>query len=271
MNPVTFAVASVTLYLLTSGALTVRLASNVSSLRVRRGAVLALGFSAVILHGLVLYPEVITREGLSMGFFNAASLVALFMVILLLLASLWQPVENIGIPILPITAVTLVLAVWNPGGHEYITSTNWQMDLHILFSVLAYSLFALAAAQALLLDVQDRHLRNRRPGGFIRALPPLEVMERLLFQIITTGFALLSAALLTGMLFLEDIFAQHLVHKTVLSIASWGIFGILLWGRWKFGWRGRTAIRWTLGGFALLILAYFGSKMVLELILQRGA
>jgi len=128
-----------------------------------------------------------------------------------------------------------------------------------------------AAKQAVLLDVQDRHLRNRRPGGFIRALPPLEVMERLLFQMIATGFALLSAALLTGMLFLEDIFAQHLVHKTVLSIASWVIFGILLWGRWKFGWRGRTAIRWTLSGFVFLILAYFGSKMVLELILQRNA
>jgi ABC-type uncharacterized transport system permease subunit len=271
MNPVIFAVASVALYLLSCAALTARLAGSLSGLRVSRGAVLALGFSAVILHGLVLFPEVITRGGLNMGFFNAASLVALLMVILLLLASLWQPVENIGIPVLPITAVTLALGIWNPGGHEYVTSTNWQLDLHILFSVLAYSLFALAAVQALLLDIQDRHLRNRRPGGFIRALPPLEVMERLLFQMITTGFALLSAALLTGMLFLDDIFAQHLVHKTVLSIASWVIFGVLLWGRRKFGWRGRTAIHWTLSGFAFLILAYFGSKMVLELILQRGA
>jgi ABC-type uncharacterized transport system permease subunit len=180
-------------------------------------------------------------------------------------------VENLGIPVLPIAAATLALGFWNPGDHEDITSTNWQLDLHILFSVLAYSLFALAAVQALLLNVQDRHLRNRRPGGFIRALPPLEVMERLLFQMITTGFALLSAALLTGMVFLEDIFAQHLVHKTVLSIISWIIFGVLLWGRWKFGWRGRTAIRWTLSGFAFLILAYFGSKFVLELILNRNA
>ena len=105
----------------------------------------------------------------------------------------------------------------------------------------------------------------------VRTLPPLEVMERLLFQMIGTGFALLSAALLTGIVFLEDIFAQHLVHKTVLSIVSWMIFGILLWGRWRFGWRGRTAIRWTLSGFLFLILAYFGSKLVLELILQRPA
>jgi ABC-type uncharacterized transport system permease subunit len=271
MNLVIFAVAAVILYLLTSAALTVRLAGSISSPRVSRATVLVLGFGAVILHALVLYPELMTGRGLNMGFFNAASLVALLMVTLLLLTSLRQPVENLGIPVLPVAAATVALAFWNPGGHEDITSTNWQLDLHILFSVLAYSLFALAAAQAVLLHIQDRHLRNRRPGGFIRALPPLEVMERLLFQMIATGFALLSAALLTGMLFLEDIFAQHLVHKTALSIASWIIFGILLWGRWKFGWRGRTAIRWTLSGFAFLILAYFGSKMVLELILQRSA
>jgi ABC-type uncharacterized transport system permease subunit len=94
-------------------------------------------------------------------------------------------------------------------------------------------------------------------------------MEGLMFEMIGIGFALLTLALLTGVLFLEDIFAQHLVHKTVLSICAWGVFAILLWGRWRFGWRGRTAIRWTVGGFVFLMLAYFGSKLVLELILGR--
>jgi ABC-type uncharacterized transport system permease subunit len=271
MSLLVFAIAAVVLYLLTSAALTVRLAGGISASRMNRGIVLLLGFGAVILHAAFLYPELVTGQGLNLGFFNAASLVALLMVALLLLAAIQQPVENLGIPVLPIAAATVALAAWNPGKHHTITSTNWQLDLHILFSVLAYSLFALAAVQAILLAIQDRHLRNRRPGGFIRTLPPLEVMERLLFQMIATGFALLSAALLTGILFLEDIFAQHLVHKTVLSIVSWVIFGILLWGRWRFGWRGRTAIRWTLSGFLFLILAYFGSKLVLELILQRVA
>jgi ABC-type uncharacterized transport system permease subunit len=91
----------------------------------------------------------------------------------------------------------------------------------------------------------------------------------LLFQMIAIGFVLLSLALLSGLLFLEDIFTQHLVHKTVLSSIAWAVFGILLWGRWRFGWRGRTAIRWTLSGFATLALAYFGSKLVLELLLKR--
>jgi ABC-type uncharacterized transport system permease subunit len=271
MNLVIFAIAAVILYLLTSAALTVRLAGSISAPRMSRGTVLMLGFGAVILHALVLYPDLITGQGLNLGFFNAASLVALLMAVLLLLAAIKQPVENLGIPVLPVAAASVALAVWNPGQPHSITSSSWQLDLHILFSVLAYSLFALAAVQAVLLAIQDRHLRNRRPGGFIRTLPPLEVMERLLFQMIGTGFALLSAALLTGILFLEDIFAQHLVHKTVLSMVSWVLFGILLWGRWRFGWRGRTAIRWTLSGFLFLILAYFGSKLVLELILQPAA
>lgn len=83
------------------------------------------------------------------------------------------------------------------------------------------------------------------------------------------GFALLSLALVSGFVFLDNIFAQQMVHKTVLSIAAWAVFGILLWGRWRYGWRGRTAIRWTLSGFTALVLAYFGSKVVLELILNR--
>ena len=84
---------------------------------------------------------------------------------------------------------------------------------------------------------------------------------------LTAGFILLTLSLLTGAIFLENIFAQHLVHKTSLSLLAWIVFAILLWGRWRSGWRGRRAIRWTLGGFSVLVLAYIGSKLVLELVL----
>jgi ABC-type uncharacterized transport system permease subunit len=94
-------------------------------------------------------------------------------------------------------------------------------------------------------------------------------MEYLLFQMLTTGIVFLTLSLASGFLFIEDLFAQHLVHKTVLSILAWIIFTGLLIGRSRYGWRGQTAIRWTLIGFALLLLAYFGSKLVLELILHR--
>ena len=271
MNLFAFSMVAIVLYLLTSAALTMRLAGSDSGLRMNRSLILLLGFGGVAIHAIVLYPHLVTSHGLNLGFFNAASLVALMMVTLLLIVAIKQPVENLGIPVLPIAAATVALASWNPGHHAFITAGTWQLDLHILFSVLAYSLFALAAVQAVLLAIQEKHLRNRHPGGYIRALPPLQIMESLLFQMIGTGFVLLSAALLTGILFLEDIFAQHLVHKTVLSITAWFIFGILLWGRWKFGWRGRKAIRWTLSGFVFLLLAYFGSKLVLELILGRNA
>ena len=99
-------------------------------------------------------------------------------------------------------------------------------------------------------------------------MPPLQTMETLLFEMIGVGFALLTAALFSGFYYLEDMFMQHVVHKTVLSILSWIFFAVLLWGRVKFGWRGRKAIRWTLGGFVMLMLAYFGSKVVLEILLK---
>ena len=136
-----------------------------------------------------------------------------------------------------------------------------------MISVVAYSLIMLGAIQALLLAYQDYSFRTHNPGGFIRYLPPMHDMETLLFQFLGFGFVCLSASLLTGFLFLEDIFAQHLVHKTVLSIVAWFILAVLLFGRFQFGWRGKTAIRWTLSAFAFLMLAYFGSKLVLEFIL----
>ena len=88
-------------------------------------------------------------------------------------------------------------------------------------------------------------------------------------QLLASGFVLLSIALLTGWLFVENLLAQDLVHKTVLSGVAWFVFAALLIGRYRAGWRGRTAIRWTLTGFVLLALAYFGSKVVLEVILGR--
>jgi ABC-type uncharacterized transport system permease subunit len=86
---------------------------------------------------------------------------------------------------------------------------------------------------------------------------------------LATGIVFLTVSLTSGFIFIENLFAQHLVHKTVLSILAWIIFTGLLIGRSRYGWRGQTAIQWTLIGFILLLLAYFGSKLVLELILHR--
>ena len=258
---------AVLLYLLASLLLGNRLFRALSEYRSSRWSPLLLGGLGVLLHGAALYGVLFTDQGMDLAFFNMLSAVAWLVVVVFLFAAVTQPIENLGIIILPLAALAALLQPLFHTGAELITGESRGLDLHILLSVLSYSLLAIAAVQAGLLAVQDYHLRNRHPGGFIRALPPLETMERLLFQMIGVGFVLLTFSLLSGAVFLEDIFAQHLVHKTLLSIVAWVVFAVLLWGRWRTGWRGRTAIRWTLGGFAALMLAYFGSKLVLELIL----
>ncbi len=269
MTPLLPGLLSVALYLLASTLLAVRFARGSLALRCQRNQILLTGFAAVFIHAGFLYPGIMTANGLNLAFFYAISLAALTTALLLLASSLFQPVENLGIVVFPLAAISIILVLLIPAQRIITDPTSWQLDSHILISLLAYSILGLAALQAVLLAIQDRQLRNRQPGGFIRSLPPLSVMESLLFQMIAAGFALLTLALVTGALFLEDIYAQHLVHKTILSIFAWAVFAVLLWGRWRFGWRGRTALRWTIGGFMFLMLAYFGSKFVLELILAR--
>ncbi len=267
LNSALIGAAAAVLYLISSIVLGVRLARGGAEIPRDKTTPLGLGLGALVLHGILLYQIVMTSAGVNLGFFNSFSLVAWLIALLLLLTALGKPVENLGILILPLAGLTVVLVLLFPSNRILSPSTPIGLETHIVTSIIAYSVLSIAAVQALLLAVQERQLRNRRPGGFIRALPPLQTMETLLFQMIWLGFVLLGIALLTGLLFIEDMFAQRLAHKTVLSIAAWGVFGILLWGRHRFGWRGRIAIRWTLGGIVALMLAYFGSKLVLELIL----
>jgi len=208
-------------------------------------------------------------QGLNFSFFNTAVLIALVIVLLLLFATLDKPVEKIGIALFPLAAGLIGLDMLFPEKNHPLVTQNWEMSLHILSSIIAFSLLNIAALQAMLLALQEQQLRSHHPKRLMLALPPLQAMETLLFQMISAGVSFLTIALLTGLIFVEDLFAQHLAHKTLLSIFAWLIFSGLLFGRLRYGWRGRTAIQWTLIGFVLLLLAYFGSKLVLELILQR--
>lgn len=260
---------AVLLYLATGAWLGVRLARTGQAHQPGKLGALFIGLAALALHTLVLGQTVVLPTGLNLAFFNALSLSGWLMAVLLLGASLVRPLENVGIVLLPFCAASVALALVFPATRIVVEARQWRIELHVVVSILAYALLSLAAVQSLLLAVQERRLRSRHAGGFIRGFPPLVTMEALLFQMIGIGFAALTLALISGFLFLDDIFAQHLVHKTVLSIAAWLVFGTLLWGRARFGWRGRTAIRWTLGGFVVLVLAYFGSKLVLELVLRR--
>ncbi|BCO33233.1 inner membrane protein YpjD [Thiohalobacter sp. COW1] len=261
-------ILAILLYLASSSLLVARMVRGLEPGAGGRNSVIGLGFAGVVLHAVVLWPALVTASGLNLGFFNAASLIALLSAALLLLASLYRPLENLGVLLLPVAALTIALMFAYSTEHIILDQSSWQLDLHVLISVIAYSVLGLAALQALLLAVQEHQLRHHRLGGILQVLPPLRGMDLILMQLIGVGFALLTLALVTGVLFLEDIFAQHLVHKTVLSIIAWAVFGVLLWGHWRFGWRGRTAIRWTLGGFIFLMLSYFGTKLVLEILLR---
>jgi ABC-type uncharacterized transport system permease subunit len=269
MNVTLIAFPAAILYFAGGLATGMRLFAGEGHRRPARAIGIGLGFGGLLLHGLFLYQELFTASGVNLGFFKAVSLAAWTVAGLLLVSALSKPVENLAILALPLAALTVLLDLRFPGTQLLSADGGWALRTHVLSSMLAYSLLTLASAQAILLAVQDDHLRRHHPGGFIRALPPLQTMESLLFEMISVGFAMLSVALATGFIYLEDMFAQHLVHKTALSLVAWATFAVLLWGRYRFGWRGRKAIRWTLVGFAVLMLAYFGSKAVIELILQR--
>ncbi len=235
-----------------------------------RLAYLTLGALAVTLHSLgVLGPD--RTAGPNISFLSALSLVMLGVNAILLLASLLRPVDKLGVITFPLAAIILLLKHIAPEATRVVQEHSWPMQLHIVASLLAYSVLNIAALQALLLAVQDACLRRRHPGGLlVRSLPSLQSMETLMFQLLGAGLVLLTVSLVTGFVFLENLFAQHLAHKTILSLLAWLLFAVLLVGRSRYGWRGQTAIRWTLSGFAALMLAYFGSKLVLELILNRA-
>jgi ABC-type uncharacterized transport system permease subunit len=206
--------------------------------------------------------------GADMHFFAALSLVGLGMAGLTTLFAAGGRMRALGVVVFPLAALALIAyAGW---GHRLPEGHDWRLQLHAWCALLAYSTLAIAALLAVMLWLQERALRRREFHGWLRALPPLTELESLLFRTIAVGFVLLSATLLTGALFVQDLFAQHLVHKTVLSVLSWLAFGALLLGRWRRGWRGTTAVRWTLAAMGLLVLAFFGSQFVLEVLLGRA-
>lgn len=229
---------------------------------------LYLAAAAVIFHVIALKTIIFTPQGIDIGFFSALTFTAWLMASLLVVASFSLPIGCLGLLVYPFALVTLILR-YISDQHILLTDALAPgLQTHILFSLLAYSLLSIAVAQAILLAIQDKYLHNKHPSGFLQSLPSLETMEIMLFRIITLGVIALSISLLSGFIYLEDMFAQHLVHKTILSIFAWAIFVVLLWGHYRFGWRGKIAIKWSLSGFTLLMLAYFGSKFVIELVLK---
>lgn len=234
----------------------------------KKETILSIAGLALIFHGIGAYNVCRHPDGFQLGFFAVSSVIFWVINAVVFLSSFKKSLLNLFIILFPLSIIVVGSSYF--GKDIYSDNVlNPQLTLHILLSILAYSLLTIATFQGLLLAYQNHRLRQRKATGLVRLMPPLQTMESLLFEFLWAGEILLTLSILTGFFFLDNIFAQHLVHKTVFSISSWVIYAVLLWGRHALGWRGYTAIRWTLVGFALLMLAYFGSKMVLELILQR--
>ena len=232
----------------------------------RKIAIFAIASAAIAAHAVVL------TGAWTLALTGAFSLVAWIVAVLYLIAWAWRPLDALGVIVFPLTALTVGAEWLWPGQPTNLFSSRIQA-VHVVVSILAYSLLALAAIQSLVLWIQERQLRQNRVMGFFQTLPPMQTMETLMFQMIGIGFALLTATLITGVTFAESLFGQPVkfTHHIVLAIFAWVVYAILLFGRWWLGWRGRIAINWALSGFGLLLLAYFGTKFVLEVVLHRGA
>lgn len=225
---------------------------------------------ALPLHAIALGGEMFGAAGVQLGLFNMLSLICWAIVLLVLVSSLSKPLQNLLPALLPVAAMSLVLSLATRSGATPRADLPPGLVAHLLIAVLAFSVISIATLQALFLRYANRQLKNRSDSRLLRALPPLQTMEALLFELLVTGLILLSLTLGSGFLFMTDIMAQRVVHHTVLALAAWIVFAVLLWGHWRLGWRGATASSLTLAGYGLLVLGYFGSKLVLEMILLRA-
>lgn len=229
-------------------------------------------FVPLALHTWLLYRSVFEPEGLFLGVGAALSAIAWLSVLIYWLASLRYRLEGMQSLILPIAAVAVLLPVVFPATRPLAHTELPAFKFHLLVSMLAYSFFTIASLHVLLMALVERRLHGGTLTPGLRSIPPLLTMEALLFRIIGAGFVLLTLALVSGVFFSEEVFGKPMSfsHKTLFAWLSWGIFAALLAGRRIYGWRGRVAVRWTLAGFLTLVLAYLGSKFVLEVLLGRG-
>lgn len=228
---------------------------------------------ALGLHGITLAVEIFPGDEMRFGFSVALSLILWLAIALYWIESFYARMDGLQMIGLPLAALCVLLPPVFPGEHLLANAGSPVFRAHFLMAMLAYSLFTLAALHAILMAVAERQLHRGRLTPLFASLPPLLTMEALLFRLIHIAFALLTLTLASGVLFSEALFGRALAfnHKTIFAILSWVIFAHLLAGRHLRGWRGRKALRWTLAGFAALLLAYVGSRFVLEVILGRSA
>lgn len=236
-----------------------------------RGTVGHLVSVPLALHGYLLVQDIFSEGGFDLGVLNALSLIVWLTLLVYWIARWFYPIGGLQALVLPLAAVAMLLPELFPSDHPLTNTSLFAFRAHITAAMLAYSLFTIAMLHALLISLVERRLHHATLPLVLRNLPPLLTMEALLFRMIGIGFVLLTMTLASGVLFSEEIFgrAWKFNHKVLFGFISWGVFAVLLWGHRFYGWRGRVAVRWTMSGFGFLVLAYLGSKFILEILLHR--
>ena len=262
---VVYGVLACVLYLISASVQYAGMRGQITS---KRPIVITTAGIAILLHAVFSYQDIYTSNGINIGIFPMASLISLAVTAIVLLSSIRRPVENLLIVLLPLATVTVVLSLLQEGAYTPRNDISAGIFIHIALSVVAYGLLTVAAIQAGFLSFGDYEMKKRNLV-MLKRLPPLQTMESLLFELLWAGLIFLSFSIASGFVFLNDIAGPGLIHHTSITLAAWIVFSVLLWGRYKLGWRGSVASRWTLAGFGLLLLGYFGSKLVLELMLGR--
>ena len=268
-------VAVAALYALTAGALWPQAAvphpTGSATARFPAPASAWLLSAALLLHGWLAWRDVATPEGLDLSFTNAVSVVAGLVAAVTWIAGLLTTLPVIGTVVLPIAALASLLPALITNPHRFNYGGEALAAAHVGVALISYAMFLVAALDALVLMGLERRLRRRLPDPLATATPPLLTLERFLFRLVAAGFLLLTLTLASGMLFTEQLFGKPLMftHKTVFSVLGWVTFGALLFGRWRYGWRGRVALRWIIAGTVFVFLAYLGSKFVVEVLLGR--
>lgn len=220
-------------------------------------------------HSQVLWSQTLVHDGLSLSIGNTASLIGLQLALIAVLGGMQPVLRGLAGGLLLLAACAAALTGWhNPESAS--DAIGWQIQSHVLISLFAYGLLTVGAIVALFALMQEKRLRAGQLSAVNQLFAPLETTESLLFGITTAGFLLLLLAVSSGFALFENLFAQHLVHKTTLSLLALVLFGILLAGRQFAGWRGKRAVYLYLGGFVVLCLAYFGSRYILEEVLGRS-
>ncbi len=227
--------------------------------------------TCIVAHFMNLKENVMYDDAINLALGHAFSILSLTVVVLYLLVSFTKPIHHLGLVVLPLAVLALTVSNWIPGTSHLLLDLPFNMLIHLLIAMAAYAFLCLALAEALLLLIQDKQLRQSRPDRWLMpALPALQTMESNLFQLALVGFIWLSVNLVVGGITLLNSVGSLLVfnHHTVLSLMAWLGFATLLTGAYFRGWRGEIAARWIIGGFIVLGLAYFGTRFVVNVVLN---